>query len=198
MQTVDVFPVAQLGVTKVVISEYERNHILGYEKTSIKNYDNLITKSKTILQDYAFTNLNIQIKEHLKHYVNEILGYHAELKLTQSWINFNHTGTSHATHNHNNSIVSGIIYVSEDPPPVVFYNTIQERDMVPTIKKQTPYNSRTYYLNAQKDMLVLFPSFIPHAVVVNDNSNTRVSLAFNTFYTGVIGAEQDVTLLELS
>jgi uncharacterized protein (TIGR02466 family) len=198
MQTVDVFPLAQIGICKVDISEQERNHILEYEKHSIKNYDNLITNSKSILQDNIFSNLNLQIKEHLKYYVNEILGYDAQVRVTQSWINFNRKGTSHSTHNHNNSIVSGIIYLSPNPPPIVFYNIIQERDMVPVVLKQTPSNSRTYFLNAEETMLVLFPSFIPHAVVVNDTDTTRISLAFNTFYTGVIGAEQDVTLLELS
>jgi hypothetical protein len=69
--------------------------------------------------------------------------------------------------------------------------------MIPVVLKQTPSNSRTYFLNAEENMLVLFPSFIPHAVVVNNTDTTRISLAFNTFYTGVIGNETDVTLLEL-
>ena len=197
MQTLDIFP-TQLGLTSVVISEQEKTHILEYEKTSVKNtYGNLITNNKFILNDPIFSNLNLQITEHLKYYVDEILGYDAQLKITQSWINFNHKETSHHTHNHSNSVISGVIYISKDPPPIVFSNPFPARDLVPEIIKHTPSNGFTYSVNVKETMLLLFPSFLPHGVMLNENDTTRVSLAFNTFYTGTIGNIDNITKLEL-
>ena len=87
--------------------------------------------------------------------------------------------------------------MSENPAPLILYNPYPERDMVPVVRKQTPSNSRTFILNPQENMLLLFPSYMPHAVPDNIIETTRVTLAFNTFYTGSIGNDHDVTLLEL-
>ena len=43
----------------------------------------------------------------------------------------------------------------------------------------------------------MFPSSTTHEVEIKKGSNTRVSLAFNTFYKGKIGANEDLTELVL-
>jgi len=197
MRTIDMFPI-QLGISKIVISEQENQHILQYmSKCNLNGFNNLMTIDKFVLRNDIFANINLQITEHLKYYVNEILGYNAQLKVTQSWINFNHKETSHHTHNHVNSIVSGIIYLTENPPSTVFFNPTPARDLVPSFSKTTPNNSETYSVNGEKHMLVLFPSYLRHGVKKNTSDAIRITLAFNTFYTGVIGDEHTISLLEL-
>ena len=43
--------------------------------------------------------------------------------------------------------------------------------------------------------LVMFPSSTIHQVETKKGTNTRVSLAFNTFYKGIIGSNSNLTEL---
>jgi hypothetical protein len=43
----------------------------------------------------------------------------------------------------------------------------------------------------------MFPSSTTHQVETKKGTNTRISLAFNTFYKGTIGSNKDLTELIL-
>jgi hypothetical protein len=43
----------------------------------------------------------------------------------------------------------------------------------------------------------MFPSSTTHQVETKKGNNTRISLAFNTFYKGTIGSNKDLTELIL-
>ena len=45
--------------------------------------------------------------------------------------------------------------------------------------------------------LVLFPSFLPHSVSLNESSKVRKSLAFNSVTSYGIGSEAELTELKL-
>ena len=50
----------------------------------------------------------------------------------------------------------------------------------------------------ETNQLVLFPSWLGHAVDPNpEQTTTRLSLAFNVFFAGTIGIENDLTELIL-
>jgi hypothetical protein len=59
------------------------------------------------------------------------------------------------------------------------------------------WNSETWWFPVERGKLIMFPSSTTHEVKVKKGSNTRVSLAFNTFYKGKIGADKDLTELFL-
>jgi hypothetical protein len=64
-----------------------------------------------------------------------------------------------------------------------------EDDMlVPDISKSNEYNSQVKIINVQKNNILLFPSHIKHGVSQNNSDLTRISLGFNSFYRGILGA----------
>ena len=59
------------------------------------------------------------------------------------------------------------------------------------------WNSKTWFFNVETGNLFLFPSSTIHQVDIKKGDNTRISLAFNTFYKGVVGSEDSLTELIL-
>ena len=59
------------------------------------------------------------------------------------------------------------------------------------------YNSESWWLAAATGTLYLFPSSLTHMVEQVKGEDTRISLSFNTFPKGTIGAEEGLTSLKL-
>lgn len=106
-------------------------------------------------------------------------------RIKEMWINVLQYGGRQAIHNHANSFISGIIYLTESHPSAytVFAKGLGGRDFV---FSNTNPNSQMGAFNADKWIglapsvgdMVLFPSYLLHEVPVNQGG-VRVSLAFN-------------------
>ena len=196
MHIIDIFPTA-IYVSHLNVTDVEREYVFSHKDKAYPNqFGNSTSLNTYILSDGFLKNLKEQIDVHLKTF-NTSLGYDSQLKVTQSWINYNPTNSSHHTHNHYNSIISGVMYLSDNPSELVFQRD-DYKTIVPNILKDTKYSSNSYRFKPQKDMLVLFPSNLKHGVDKNSSTETRISLAFNTFYIGIIGDDSALTQLELS
>jgi uncharacterized protein (TIGR02466 family) len=140
------------------------------------------------------------ILPHIKQYVDNVMCPETDvsLRITQSWINKNKIQQGHHKHNHDNSIISGVYYVCPETPPSILFHRKKESDISFDIKSHNPFNSKQYKVNVKRGMLILFPSSLDHSVDVNTISDQRITLAFNTFFTGIIGNDLALTKLELS
>ena len=148
------------------------------------------TKCQTILDGFD-REKNILIK-HFNQLKDEKLKYNStEFKISTSWITKTPSGGYSKYHNHGNSFMSGILYFDEyddSSSPLELCginmpsNTFQ---VVPDEFNQ--YNSRDYKIHPQKNLLVLFPSYLYHKIGYNNSSVDRYSLAFNIVPSGTIG-----------
>ena len=59
------------------------------------------------------------------------------------------------------------------------------------------WNSETWFFPVETGDLFMFPSSTTHQVETKKGNNTRISLAFNTFYKGSIGSNDELTELIL-
>jgi len=110
-----------------------------------------------------------------------------KLEITTSWINSIPAGRGLNRHIHRNSIISGAMYFKMDnghsgftlynpmPRPVAGYTT-----------KENRYTQDQIVLHPKHLDLILFPSMMGHSVDPHRENANRISLAFNTFYTGDI------------
>mgnify|MGYP003144336835 FL=1 len=64
-------------------------------------------------------------------------------------------------------------------------------------KKYNPYNSGSWFFSVETGKIVIFPSSTTHQVDNKKGSNTRISLAFNTFLKGKIGPNEELAELIL-
>ena len=63
--------------------------------------------------------------------------------------------------------------------------------------KYNYWNSESWYFPVETGNLFMFPSSTVHRVDTKKGNNTRISLAFNTFYKGTLGSNRQLTELIL-
>jgi len=143
-------------------------------------------------------------EQEIQKYLEEIEGADtdlATLRITQSWLNNTKPDENQHLHTHQNSYISGVLYFHCLPNDHINFNNRMNgayQNINFTSKKLTAWNSNTVVINVKKGDLILFPSWIPHSVDVNKTKDKeRLSLAFNTFPIGEMGAYNDPNHLKL-
>ena len=159
------------------------------------------------VNSYIFNSKLKEIKQfceqQLKIYVEKVINPKEDLDfyITQSWLNITKPGGSHHSHFHQNSIISGVFYIStEEDDTITFHdpNAKIKKIIHPTIKEYNLWNSITWFFPVNNNELVLFPSWLNHEVEPNKKATTdRISLSFNTFVRGTLGNQKELTELIL-
>jgi uncharacterized protein (TIGR02466 family) len=171
------------------------------KKHCTKNEGNINTKDNYILNRKEFKNIKKFLDAACKDYLERIIcpKNNIELYITQSWLNYTEENQFHHRHAHPNSIISGVLYFNSDNDNIKFFNPKQYHQISPQIDedKYNIWNSSSWWFPVETGQLVMFPSSTTHQVDTKKGNNTRVSLAFNTFYKGAIGSNSSLTELIL-
>lgn len=171
------------------IDELNQRPNIG-NKSSVNNY---------ILNEPEMASLGDWIKNRLFEYFDEVYKpkQNVDLKITQSWVNFSQPNQFHHKHAHGNSLVSGVFYFKTNPTDKINFHGDKWQQLEIEAREFNIYNSETWWLEAMEGNLILFPSYLQHSVPVVDGEKTRVSMAFNTFPTGLMGNEMNLTAVRL-
>jgi uncharacterized protein (TIGR02466 family) len=158
--------------------------------------DNVRADTTSVLNSPAFFGLKKFIDTCLEDFLKEIMAPETTCSLyaTQSWINFNRKGDRHHQHFHSNSIVSGVFYLNTPGSGAITFNIPQRQ---PWHIQNTPnwWNMRKIRFPVSSGDLILFMSDLEHGVETQLHDETRVSLAFNTWFKGEIGSKEGLTYL---
>ena len=139
------------------------------------------------------------IEEHIKIYVKEVLNPKEKLDfyITQSWLNVSIRKHSSYKHSHQNSIISGVFYVSTvEKDRIVFYDpctNLKGRIGFESMEDNI-WNTNAWSLNVENNILVLFPSWLEHNALIVGH---RISIAFNVFARGKFGIKKSTNELIL-
>jgi uncharacterized protein (TIGR02466 family) len=150
------------------------------------------TTDKKILEHPEMISLKKVIEECLNQWcINVYAPRNPEsfkLKITQSWLNYTKPGEHHDRHYHPNSIVSGAIYIDTNPvKDQIIFNSGKMYDYYIPWDSLNQFNSMEATISVANKDIVLFPSNLNHSVPENIGTNTRISLAFNSFFEGSLG-----------
>lgn len=160
--------------------------------TSVDNY---------VLRNKELSDINSFIQKCLNKYLKQVYAprHDVSLYVTQSWFNYTKPGEYHHKHEHPNSFVSGVLYMNADveKDKIYFYRNGYQQLKLPT-DNFNPFNSESWYFTVSTGNIVLFPSGLTHMVETVQAEGTRISLAFNTFFDGYVGEENDLTGLRLT
>jgi len=109
-----------------------------------------------------------------------------KIVITECWGTHTKKFKRQQKHTHSNSIVSGILYLSDKGGDTEFFlpNPWAWAD---EIFHCSLHKKVTHKIQPQKGKLILFPSNIPHHTTTNVTSEDRFTLAFNTFFQGPLG-----------
>ena len=138
------------------------------------------TSLKSILDEYALSDIKEKIKLYCKLYIKSTKNYVKEINIIDSWVVGYSKNNYQGEHSHGNNdlSISGVIYtkVPLKSSPINFFTP-------------NPYSTHICVINTDcvsyqpsDGMLLLFPSFLKHLVQPNkdlQDSDLRICLAFN-------------------
>ena len=189
-------PVGQYKIDRE-LTKKEMNFFLKQPQRT--NLGNTTSTNSYILNRKELTSLRNELENKLQAYFEQVYSpkYDVSLRITQSWVNYTKKGQFHHKHRHPNSFISGVYYIETTGIDRIYFHNDRTPiiDIVPT--EWNSWNSKTWWTEAKKGSLVLFPSSLEHNVEVVNTDETRISLSFNTFPIGDIGEEKDLTGLKL-
>lgn len=195
------YPV-MIAAQQYEFSESEKEFIADLEMAD--NEGNSMSKNDRILDSSELSALKSFIEEHLLNYKKNLIRMKDEndIYITQSWANKSHTSDYHPRHKHPNSVISGVIYVDENPdddlPPIRFYRSHELFPLQFSFDELTDFNASCREFDPVQGMLMLFPSLLEHDVDTNQSDKLRTSISFNSFVRGKIGGRKQLTEVEIS
>ena len=183
-------------------TKQELNFVKEQKKHCNKNSGNLYTKDSYILNKKEFKNIKKFLDKHCKNYLDTVICPKENIKLyiTQSWLNYTEANQYHHKHEHPNSVISGVLYFDSDiKNDKILFSKSGYQQIKPEIDntKFNLWNSSTWFFPVKTGKLIMFPSSTTHQVETKQGKNTRISLAFNTFFKGTIGSNIGLTELML-
>jgi uncharacterized protein (TIGR02466 family) len=206
--TITVYPeptVNQLFPTPLAFTKLPRKYtddeVAFIQKCALnvtKNTGNTTSVDRYVLDEPVMADIKSFIQFYINHFMGSIEAPYnpVEAYITQSWLNYTQPGEFHHKHEHPNSYLSGVLYINADPEKdkIYFYKNGYKRISLPT-NNYNPFNSESWWFNVGTCDLVIFPSYLTHMVEQTESKDTRISLSFNTFLKGYIGAEESLTAL---
>ena len=184
-------------------TKQELQFVKEQKKHCKNNTGNINTKDNYILNRKEFKNIKKYLDKCCKDYLNRIVcpKNNIELYITQSWLNYTEANQYLHKHEHPNSVISGVLYFDSDikNDKILFSHPIPYQQIRPRTdnEKFNLWNSSTWWFPVETGNLFMFPSSTTHQVETKKGTNTRISLAFNTFYKGTIGSNSALTELIL-
>jgi len=184
-------------------TKQELQFVKEQKKHCSKNKGNINTKDNYILNRKEFKNIKKFLDKHCKEYLDTVIcpKNNIELYITQSWLNYTETNQYHHQHAHPNSVISGVLYFDSniEKDKILFTHPVSYKQIQPEIDKTkfNLWNSHTWFFPVKTGDLFMFPSSTTHQVETKQGNNTRISLAFNTFYKGSVGSNTQLTELIL-
>lgn len=121
----------------------------------------------------------------LREYGEAMLGEELDWGVKEIWLNRMESGGAQKMHNHANSFISGVVYLTEvdASASTVFHKNLNHSTFVMQNENKRckigPYNAPIFRMPAARpgDM-ILFPSYMMHEVPPNQGQ-TRMTAAFN-------------------
>ena len=174
----------------IKLTEAEKNYIQKQQtRLNLGGGGNEHTVDTYVLDKEELKNIKKSLMECVKVYAEQAIKFDdkkAELYITQSWLNFNKKNTHHHPHYHPNSILSGVVYLSENSEHTKLQRFISNRKNVIVLPKKELgiINSESFLIETSYGSCVIFPSTLMHSVLPNTTDEVRITLSFNVFVKG--------------
>jgi uncharacterized protein (TIGR02466 family) len=169
----------------------EMDCILEYKYDVRENTGNITTNDVFVLENPRLSDLKTLVNEALNDYLKQIYHPINDVKLlsTISWLNFTDKTQFHHKHCHHNSIVSGCLYINAklESDCIVFTRRATGENWQLQPNDYNAFNSNEFTVPVNTGDLVLFPSNLIHSVPKTNHDYMRISLAFNSFFSGELG-----------
>lgn len=168
------------------------------QKTAKQNHSNRIGLDRFVLDKEEMSDLKDVILNEVDKFKVALYGeIDLQPEIQNSWLNFLNQGEHHHRHNHPNSMISGVYYVSaSDNDGISFLKGDYQPWSFP-VEQSNVYNSNQFDVGVNSGIVVLFPSSLMHYVNLKTVEEERISLAFNVLLRGELGNSEHATFARL-
>jgi len=198
------FPIPVYNIKRgLELDSTEKKEIEDIVKGGMYKNDRNSSTENTYIFKTKLKELKQFCEKHIKIYVEQVINPKEELDLyiTQSWLNVTKPGERHHEHSHQNSIISGVFYISTEEDDYITFTdpNIKLKEAIKFEQKEfNLWNSTSRFFQSMTNELFLFPSWLDHQVPPNKKATTdRISISFNTFVRGVLGDRERLNELIL-
>jgi uncharacterized protein (TIGR02466 family) len=186
---------------EVEVGESERLFLLDQYPDKVEaNRGNLTSKDVMILKNKEVKLLDKKLLLCMNDAFDRIHTprNRCKLHITQSWLNFTSKDQYHHEHTHPNSILSAVLYLKATGGDCILFHHPNFNNNYEIYSNQYDmFNSKSWKIPVKENILLIFPSTLPHSVPNVEHDNLRVSLSLNTFIKGELGAPNNLNHLVL-
>ena len=161
---------------------------------------NFSTNNKQILDEPEMADIRRIVQQNLDKYLEVVFNTSNDVRLliTQSWLALTRKGQVHHEHSHPNSVASGVLYINlAETDGINFYRNRESQWYELERKADNYYNASKYFIRTKVGDIVIFPSNVRHGVSEVTAGLDRISLAFNSFFSGKMGEIENSNALDL-
>ena len=182
-----------------VLTKKELKILNEHKKKTTSNEGNITSSENYVLENKAFNNLKKDLHTKVMDYFDKVICTDNPITpyITQSWFNYTKSDQFHHKHNHPNSLISGVFYISADKEvdSITFHKDFLDDRITLNINKYNMFNATSFKFPVETGNIFLFPSSLIHGVEKKKGNNIRISLSFNVFFKGTVGNKNDLTEL---
>ncbi|PCJ28659.1 MAG: hypothetical protein COA96_00300 [SAR86 cluster bacterium] len=175
------------------LSEQEVRYIRSQLSDPVFAVSNHSSRNKNVLDAQEMESIRGVIQENINSYFKTVYNTSNDvvLQITQSWLTVTRRGESHHSHIHPNSIASGVLYINVAEDDGINFSRNEDQQWYELMRDtENYYSASRYYVNTKVGDLLIFPSNVLHGVKEVATDIERISLAFNTFFSGELGRDE--------
>tara|TARA_B100000427_G_C15481078_1_gene583018 strand:+ start:459 stop:1070 length:612 start_codon:yes stop_codon:yes gene_type:complete len=186
--------------TDFLLTEEEKNIVLEGQFSRQKK-GNSISKNVEVLENKNLFRVKNFILSKFDNFITNHLQIENQFVLTQSWISVNYKGDAHHLHTHNNTIFSCVYYIQANSGDLQIktpLSRIQEGyNFSYNVLNKNIFNWNEYNISVKTGDIIIFPGWLEHQALPNQNEEPRIILGTNYFIKGTIGNRENVNQIKI-
>lgn len=184
-----IFPTA---IGRTVLDEMDITSLNRVKKYEYRQLDNDFNSSASmsvrlnVLDD--FPDIKKYILSVFNDYIKNVYKYENEFIMSTSWSTRVKPNITTTTHNHKNSMFSGVLYLESKNISPILFEPIPSPSFFSIIPTEfNIINSESWVVKPSSWEILFFPSHIKHNICKNESDEDRFSIAMNFLPIGKYG-----------
>lgn len=166
--------------------------------TSDESFNSFKTEDNQLLS--KFPKEKEILLSYFNNFKNDILALKDnEFAISSSWATRVEQNGFCQSHDHKNSYYSGVLYLDSvsSGGEILFQNPVPTGSFLLNPVEWNTFNFETYHLTPEKNLLLLFPSYLKHRINKYLGTEARYSIAFNIVPIGKFGRGDSIVNYQL-
>jgi uncharacterized protein (TIGR02466 family) len=198
-EIIPAFP-TPISVGEINISGENKEKIIGLDFFRLSANNGDMSKDKYVLDRPELSEVKREVISHVNGFVRNALRVTPEIEfnITNSWVMRHHRGDWAPRHFHNNSLISGIVYIKCDELSgdlILTRSSTHINLFPPTFQfkftENNLFNSGYWEFTPKENQIFLFPSHLDHEVKPSNSDRERICVAFNVWIKGTLNFNTD-------